>query len=148
MRRLSLIALVSAALLIAPVAGAQNFSGTYSTPNQTGGTVTLLLQQDPQGQITGSLSGNGSTFAIQGKAQGADFVALASSGGGAVYLEGRLEGAGVRVILAEMGPGNQPRYDQARELVFARSSGGAAPAGRAAAGNPLAGPADGNPPAR
>ncbi len=117
--------------LMTPRAHAQTYTGTYTLPNQTGGVVTLMLQQDAQGKVTGTLSGNGDTFQIQGQVNGTDLVGLATGGGGGVYLEARLEGAGVHMILVELGPGNQPRYDQARELMFTRQSGAGAPAGGA-----------------
>ena len=139
-RQVSLLA--ACALLTIGNARAQTFTGTYTLPNQTG-VVTLTLKQDAQGKVTGTLSGNGSTFQIQGEADGEDLIALASSpGGGGAYLEGHLEGNGIRVILAEMGPNNQPRYDQVRELMFTRQGAGAlagaAPTVSPGTGNPLA----------
>lgn len=156
-RQVSLLA--ACALLMIGSARAQNFTGTYTLPNQTG-VVTLTLKQDARGRVTGTLSGSGSTFQIQGEVEGEDLVALASGaggggggGGGGAYLEGHLEGNGIRVILAEMGPNNQPRYGQARELMFTRQGAGAvvgaAPTASPGPGNPLAATAPGgNPLAR
>ena len=53
--RLALVGLCAAATTV----HAQDFTGTYTVQDQAGGTVTFVLSQDAQGQITGSLSGGG-----------------------------------------------------------------------------------------
>ena len=77
--------LAACALLTIGNARAQTFTGTYTLPNQTG-VVTLTLKQDAQGKVTGTLSGNGSTFQIQGEADGEDLIALASTHSAAIRL--------------------------------------------------------------
>ncbi len=118
-----LVWLLACAPLMMGTARAQGFTGTYTIQGPTG-TVTLVLQQDAQGKVTGTLSGNGNTFQIQGQVNGEALVGLAAAGGGGAYLEARLEASGVHVILVELGPGNQPRYETARELMFTRQAGG------------------------
>lgn len=134
-----LAVLLACAPLMMATARAQTFTGTYTLPNQTGGVITLMLQQDAQDKVTGTLSGNGNTFQIQGQVNATGFVGLARGSSGGAYLQGRLEGSGVHMILVELGPDNQPRYGQARDVMFTRqgAGAGAAPTVAPGAGNPL-----------
>ena len=131
-------------------AGGQTISGTYTTtPAQAGATpVTLVLQKDPQGKVTGSLSGNGVSYAVLGEMQGEDVLGSLSGGGMRSYFEAHREGAQLRVIMADTGPDGKPDYAKARELMFWAVAGAGAsasgigattgPSGRPAQGNPLA----------
>lgn len=129
--RLGLVGLCVAA---ATVTG-QDFTGTYVTQNQTGGAVTFVLSQDAQGQITGSLSGAGVSFAAQGLLQEGTAIGTLSSASGGVYFMAELQGNQLNVTLFEPDANNQPDYNRSQSLVFTRS--GAAPT----PGNPLAQPA-------
>ena len=149
MRRL-LAGLVLCSALAAD-AGGQSISGTYTTtPAQAGGApVTLVLQKDPQGKVTGSLSGNGVSYAVEAEMQGEDVAGSLSGGGMRSYFEAHREGTQLRVIMAETGADGKPDYAKAREIMFSavagsgvRVSGGPATTGtsaRSAPGNPLAG---------
>jgi len=150
--RLGLVGLCVAAV----TAGAQDFTGTYVTQNQAGGAVTFVLAQNAQGQITGSLSGAGVSFAAQGLLEEGTAIGTLSSAGGAVYFMAELQGNQLNVTLFEPDANNQPDYNRSQSLVFTRSAAEApvnAPA-QPAPGNPLAPaapptqPAPGNPVAR
>jgi hypothetical protein len=146
MLRSTLTAATVAATMLATSTSAQSFSGTYVAASRDGQAVTLTLTQNAQGRVTGSLVGLAAQFAIEGQVNGGDLVGVAKSGGGNVYLEAQLEGSGIHLILADIGPDGTPLYQQAREVVFQRQGAAAAAPPAAAAGNPLAGGAPrGNP---
>jgi hypothetical protein len=128
------------AVLAAPAA-AQNFTGTFTLRAPNGGTVTVELAQDAQGRVSGSMSGNGVSYRIDGALRGPQLVGTASAPGSPpVYVEGGLNGAELHLLLADFDANRQPNYAGAREVVFTR--GGGTPA--APSGNPLAqaGPGD------
>jgi hypothetical protein len=116
MRLLALIFLLAAA-----PAWAQGYSGTYTAKNPAGNTVTLTLKQDEQGNVTGTLAGNGATFKVQGALQQGRLFGTASGESGTLYLLAQLEGSELRVVLAEPGPGGQPDYNRAQQFVMARA---------------------------
>jgi hypothetical protein len=129
-----LVAAVLAA--IAPVSLlAQGLTGTYTAPNNVGGAVTLTLTQRGS-QVTGTLSGNGVTFTVQGRVdQDGDFSGVVQGPQGQLYIEGELDGGQLMIVLAEMGPSGEPNLASAQELAMTRVS------GRAMAAPPAAGPA-------
>jgi hypothetical protein len=130
-------ALALFAFLSLPAAAlAQNFSGTYSVPNQQGGMVTLTLRQDAQQRVTGTLTGNGNTLQIRGQVQNGSVLGTATGGLGALYLAAQFEGQRLRVMLAEAGPDGQPNLGAAQQIVMPR----AAPAAEAGAPAQGAGP--------
>lgn len=128
-------------------ASGQDFTGTYVTQNQAGGAVTFVLSQSAQGQVTGSLSGAGVSFAAQGVVDEGTVIGTLTSAAGTVYFMAELRGPQLNVTLFEANANNQPDYSRSQSLVFTRSPDSAAP------GNPLAQPArpqpaPGNPLAR
>jgi hypothetical protein len=114
-----------ALLVVAFPAMAQNYSGTYTTRNPGGNTVTLTLTQDKQGKVTGSLSGNGASFQVQGQAQPEGMMGTVTGEAGKLYIMAQLDGANLRVVLAEPGPGGQPNLQGAQQLLMTRSTQGA-----------------------
>ena len=101
---------------------AQGYPGTYTAQNPQGGTVTLTLKQ-AQKHVTGTLSGNGTTFDVDAQAMPEGLMGTV----GNFYLMAKFEGASLMVILAEPGPGGQPNLQAARRLVFARATGKVVP---------------------
>jgi hypothetical protein len=151
MRRL-LTTIASLVALTGAAAQAQDFSGTYVTQNALGGSVTLVMAQSAAGQITGSLSGGGVSYELNGIIEEGSVLGTLSSAMGGVYFAAELLGSELHVTLIEPDANNQPNYAQSQLLVFTRQGlgqGGAAPS--PPAGNPLAQqprpaqPAPGNP---
>ena len=126
-------ACVSVALFFCASGLAQNYGGTYTTKNAQGGTVTLALKQDAQGRVTGTLSGNDNTFQVQATVNAEGMYGTVTSAGGSMLIAAQLEGAQLKVVLAEPLPNGQPNMQAARQLVMARSGGGAAPSAAAKA---------------
>jgi len=124
------VAFVIAALSSA-AALAQSYTGTFTTTNQQGGTVTLVLKQDAQKKVTGTLSGNNNTFQVQAEATPQGLMGAVTGPQGQLYLMGQYEGANLVVILAEPAPGGGPNLQAARRIVF--TSGAKKPAAPPAA---------------
>lgn len=146
--------LLLTAWLVADAAG-QSIVGTYtSATGQGGAAATLVLQQDAQGRVTGTLSGNGVSYAVSGEMRGQDVAGLLTGGVLRSYFEARLIGTQLRMVMADIGADGKPMLAGARTILFAlrdaaptagstASSGAAtragAPAG-AASDNPLVAP--------
>jgi hypothetical protein len=67
-----------------------NFNGAFATPSESGGSVVLTVQQDAQGNITGTLQGDSATYQIQGTTDPAGFIvgAVLDPQGGGFAFEG------------------------------------------------------------
>lgn len=124
------IASLVAALLVSNVALAQTYSGTFTTKNEQGGTVTLTLKQDGASNVKGTLTGNNNTFQVDAKATPQGLMGKISGPQGQLYLMGQFEGASLAVILAEPMANGQPNLNSARRIVFTK--GGAASASKGA----------------
>ena len=115
------IAVFAVAALVSAEAPAQNYSGTFTTTNQQGGTVTLVLKQDAQKQVRGTLTGNNNTFQVSAESTADGLMGTVTGPQGQLYLIGQFEGANLVVILAEPGPGGQPNLAAARRILFSKS---------------------------
>jgi hypothetical protein len=88
--------LVSMAFLLLAAGASADVSGTWSMAVEItgvgGGTPTVTMAQDAQGNITGSYTGQlGSAAPITGKATGADFEFTMSGEMGSVTYKGALQ---------------------------------------------------------
>jgi len=105
---------------------AQSYSGTFTTTNQQGGTVTLVLKQDAQSQVKGTLTGNNTTFQVAAQATPQGLMGTVSGEAGSLYLMAQYEGASLVVLLAEPGPNGQPNLQATRRLIFSKAAAPAA----------------------
>jgi len=103
---------------------AQNYSGTFTTTNQQGGTVTLVLKQDAQSQVKGTLTGNDNSFQVAAQATPQGLMGTVTGQQGNLYIMAQYEGASLVVILAEPGPNGQANLQSARRIVFAKAAAG------------------------
>lgn len=110
------------AALACTAAFAQNYTGTYTTTDPQGGTVTLKLKQDAKKQVTGTLSGNGSSFEVKAQATADGLMGTVSGAAGNLYLMARFDGPRLMVVLAEPGPGGQPNLQTARRIAFTKGA--------------------------
>jgi len=122
MRRLTAMIVAFLSLSVGGMAVAQDFSGTYSAATGTGAAITLVLRQNAQGQVTGTLSGN-TQFQVQAQMQGGQLLGYAIAPGGRLYMQGQLQGAGLMLALAEVGPDGQPQPQAARTVMLNRTAG-------------------------
>jgi hypothetical protein len=68
--------LCAVALVTAAPAAAQNYAGSYATTNAAGVPVTLVLQQDAQGNLRGSLANPQFTGVVQGTIEAGEGAAI------------------------------------------------------------------------
>jgi len=118
------IACLCITLFFCASALAQSYSGTYTAKNNQGGTVTLAIKQDAKGNATGTLSGNNTTFQVKATVNAEGLYGTVVSDSGTLLIAAQLEGAQLKVVLAEPLPNGQPNMAAARRLVMARSGGG------------------------
>ena len=101
-----------------PVHGADavhDLSGTYVLTSQNI-TMTLLLRQDAQGALTGTLSiTRGAQFEVEGRVKDGVGVGTCVGNQGGSYFEAHPEGEQLRLALIEPGPNNAPDYSNVRK---------------------------------
>ncbi|MGD2154966.1 MAG: hypothetical protein PVG79_17000, partial [Gemmatimonadales bacterium] len=125
--RLVLAGLVATSLIFSGAVQAQDFSGTYTVTNDAGGTVTLTLAQDAQGQVTGTLSAPGVRYDVNGVVDEGSVLGTVSNEMGGLYFAAEFDGGQLYMTLFEPDAYNQPNYDTGQTIVFNRA-GGAQPA--------------------
>src|SRR5207253_10192166 len=109
-------ACLSAALLACAPALAQNYAGTYTAPNASGGTVMLTLTQDAQSGVSGTLTGYGSSsLQVQARVEAEGLRGTAGNSFGLLYLTGRLNGEELRSEERRVGKEGSWRWGRARE---------------------------------
>ena len=99
------------------------YAGTYvlQTPEVT---LTLLLQQDPHGKISGTFSSTrGTQFQVDGQVEEDAAVGLCFDAQGRVYFEARQNGSQLALALIEPDANNMPDYDRVRQLVLTKQEG-------------------------
>jgi hypothetical protein len=110
-------ACLSAALLACAPALAQNYGGTYTATNASGGTVMLTLAHDAQSRVSGTLTGYGSSsLQVQARVEAEGLRGTAGNNVGMLYLTGRLKGEELSIVLTEADLGGKPDPRRAREL--------------------------------
>jgi hypothetical protein len=93
--------------------------GKFTMQNPQGATLTLLLQADGPGKVTGSFGGNGVMFLVEGQLQGETASGTMRNSTGGVYFEAERQGAQLHLILVEPGADGKPDYTRGRELLLA-----------------------------
>jgi hypothetical protein len=121
-------ACLSAALFACAPALAQNYGGTYTTKNASGGTVTLTLVQDAASRVSGTLTGHGSTsLHIQASIERDSLRGTAGNSYGMLYLTGRLNGEELSLVLTESDVGGKPNPRRASQFLLSKNLAKAAP---------------------
>jgi hypothetical protein len=98
-----------------------SYTGTYTMQTQAG-PLTLSLNQDAKGNVTGTLATQNGLLRLQGSEGEGEIVGTATDGKRKVYFEAELEGSELHFLLAGLDPAGHPDYGQAQELTFTRSS--------------------------
>jgi len=100
----------------------QNYSGTYVITEQ-GVSVTLIVNQDVNGTITGTLSSTtGIQYKLEGQYLDGAIGGLCYDDQGAVYFEGYFYDNELIFSLMEVDANNMPDYNSAQYLSFTQSS--------------------------
>ncbi len=117
---------------------ADGYNGTY-TADGIKGAVTLVLAQDKDNNVSGTMASAGGKLIIRAKVQDGSAVGLIGPDGmqGSAYFRAQREGASMTVLMADMDANGQPRLTDARSVVFKAAAEAAAPAGDKPV-NPLA----------
>jgi hypothetical protein len=117
-----------AALLACAPALAQDYAGTYTATNPSGGKVTLTLTHDSQSRVNGTLTGYGSgSLQVQARIEGGGLRGTAGNDFGMLHLTGRLDAEELSIVLAEPDLGGKPNLKGASELRLAKAPVKAAP---------------------
>ena len=104
MRRILEIAVFGAAMLAAAAVAAADFSGTFTTTNAYGQPIRLVLQQDADGEIAGSLQASGLEFVVEAELDGnriEGFVSHPQSEGDS-YLQAEFRQDRLHVIVIDI----------------------------------------------
>jgi hypothetical protein len=105
---------LTAALIASAPVLAQDYGGTYSAKNSSGGTVMLTLAQDGQKRASGTLTGHGrASLQVQARIEGDGLSGTAANGFGMLYLSARLKGDELSVVLTEPDVGGKPNTQRA-----------------------------------
>ncbi len=124
-----IFSVVLAGLLGTAVHAAAGFAGTWVLQTQ-GVTITLVMQEGSQGELTGTIIGKGGyRMRLEGQIQDGVGVGACRDDQGAVFFEAHLAGDRMDLYLIEPDSNNMPDSSKARTLPFVRQGGGpAAPA--------------------
>ena len=118
------------ALLACATALAANddYNGTYTAKNASGGTMTLTLAHDAQARVSGTLTGHGtSSLQVQARMEGDGLRGTAGNSFGMLYLSARLKGEELSIVLTEADLGGKPNPQRSTLLRLARAPIRAAP---------------------
>ena len=119
---------LSLATFLAPALSAQTqgFTGTYGSPSQTGGTVLLVLQQSPDGAVSGTLSSDAVSFSLSGSVQAGVAQGTVAATGARLFFSAALLGETLTLTLVEPGPDGRPNPAASQSIPFTRQSNAAA----------------------
>jgi len=123
MRRVTIFVFLLALCLVSSAFG-QNFRGTYVLTSG-GVTLTLVLDQNSAGQVTGTLSSTkGTRFRLEGTIEEGVATGTCSGESAQSFFESEFEGSKLILTLTEVSGSGE---GSSRSLEFVRSAGGAQP---------------------
>lgn len=114
--------LAASLLTVALPAAAQRYAGTFTTVNAQGAVITLQLAEAGGGRFTGTLSGPNLAFQIEAQPGGAGLVGVVSAAQGRGFMEARLDGDQLTLVVAEAGADGNADLNTAQQLVFTRGA--------------------------
>jgi len=113
--------LCAAVVLCCGPALAQDYNGTYTAKNASGGTVTLTLAHDGGQRANGMLTGHGSSsLEVRARIENEGLRGTAGNAFGMLYLTGRLKGEELSIVLTEPDVGGKPNPKRATTLRLAK----------------------------
>src|SRR5688572_7528038 len=115
-RMLRATCLFAASLACASVL-AQDYGGTYTAKNASGGSVMLTLTQNAEKRASGTLTGHGrNSLQVQARIESDGLRGTAGNSFGMLYLTGRLKGDELSIVLTEPDLGGKPNPQRATLL--------------------------------
>lgn len=117
-------------VLVCASAPARNddYNGTYTAKNASGGTMTLTLRHDAESRVSGTLTGHGtSSLHVQARAEAEGLRGTAGNSFGMLYLSARLKGEELSVVLTEADLGGKPNPQRATLLRLTKAQAGTTP---------------------
>lgn len=103
------------------------YSGTYSLQSQDV-TLSLIMNQDAQGNITGTLSSStGMQFQLEGMVEEGTALGACYDNQGGAYFEAYLDGDQLYFGLINVDEQDMPDYNSMQEFLFTRTGQSAAP---------------------
>jgi hypothetical protein len=128
---LSFGALTAALSLAEPASlGAQQYSGTFTVPNEVGGVMVFVLRDAGNGRITGSLASNGMKYQLEGRTEDGMMVGQLSGQEGTLFVEAERWESELLVMLYGTDDQGQPNYDDYSEISFTLATAEASGRGR------------------
>ncbi|GBD32451.1 hypothetical protein HRbin33_01416 [bacterium HR33] len=126
-------ALLTAALLFATAAQAQDFAGTYVLPTSRG-QITVNLTAAPEGRFRGTLVGDdGLTFQLEARVKGERLIGhLSIENSRRAVVEASLQGDELYLTLVPLAADQQPNRAAAQQIVFQKQAPAQPPTGAAA----------------
>lgn len=118
------------ALVVCASASARDddYNGTYTARNASGGTVTLTLRHENEARVSGTLTGHGtSSLHLQGRVEADGLRGTAGNSFGMLYLSARLKGEELSVVLTEADLGGKPNPQRATLLRLTRAQANTTP---------------------
>jgi hypothetical protein len=108
--------------LLAPGVAAQGYAGTYTTINAAGRPVTLVLRQDAQGAVAGTMVVDQIRAELKGSPQERAIVGIINGLGESMYFQAELDGEALTFVLVPADAQGNPNYDAAQQMAFRRGS--------------------------
>lgn len=109
--------------LMVSLAHAQEFSGIYQL-DQQGRILTLTLQQDAHGKLSGTLSSTtGPTYSVDGVAQNRVAVGKITGIQSSSYFQAHPRGDDILFAMIESDVDGRPDYNRMKQLLFVRRKG-------------------------
>jgi hypothetical protein len=105
-------------VIFSSFASAQGLTGNYSL-TQNGQALNLQLR-DSGGQVTGTLTGDGGTYQLQGRSRGVEAEGVISDGQEQFYFYLNVQGNQLTLVVADFDDNNRPDQSTAQQFVFTR----------------------------
>jgi hypothetical protein len=118
-RHITVLAILT---LLSSGVAAQGYSGTYTTVNAAGRTVTLALRQDAQGAVAGTMVVDQIRAELKGSPQESAVVGIINGLGESMYFQAELDGDALTFVLVPADAQGNPNYDAAQQMAFRRGS--------------------------
>lgn len=116
MRRSPAVVLALSCLMLSAPVAAQDYSGTFTVPNDVGGLMAVALQQSSDGSVSGTMSSNDATFEMQGRIEDGTLVGTVQGPTGRMFFEADRWEDELWLTLYGSDANGQPNYEDYTEI--------------------------------